>query len=97
MRRSEPMSPLSLRWLTVLVFAAFAGGCSDGEALPSHEEIVRPDFEAILELQDQPCSAVETFEKTDELDYQVTCADGPSYRIRVSPEGNVLVTPHLSR
>lgn len=82
--------------ITILaaVLALTVTGCSPEQSLLSHEQIVGADFEAILEVQGQPCGQVDSFRKNTDLDYQVTCSSGDVYRIHVSQEGLVNVTPH---
>ncbi len=68
-------------------------GCSRDDE-PSHEEIINAEFEAILELHDQACNGVDSFEKIEDLDYRVTCINGEIYRVHVSHEGHISVAPH---
>ncbi len=92
--------PKSLLWkncapvVLAILLSPWSGGCSRDEARPSHEEIVAAEFEAILDLHDQACGTVQSFEKIGELDYKVTCTSGEVYRVKVSHEGGIDVTNH---
>lgn len=77
----------------ILAFAAVCVGCSK-EKPPSHEDIIRGDFEEILDLNEQKCDGIVSFEKISDLEYLVACGNGESYRIHVSHEGHVNVAPH---
>ena len=79
--------------MAAIMISAFCVGCSRDDE-PSHEEIINAEFEAILELHDQDCSGVVSFEKVEELDYRVTCSSGEIYRVHVSHEGHINVAPH---
>ncbi len=67
--------------------------CREAEP-PSHEEIVRADLAAILDLQGSPCGEVVAYALDRRLDYRVECATGDVYRIHVSAEGHVNVKEH---
>jgi len=81
-----------------LILTAIAGllavACSREPPPRPHVEIIKDDFKEILELNSQACDSIENFEKISGLEYRVTCANGENYRIHVSHEGRVNVTPH---
>jgi hypothetical protein len=80
-------------WLACLVVLWALTACREAEP-PSHEEIVRADLAAILDLQGSPCGQVVGYEQDRQLDYRVECATGDVYRIHVSVEGHVNVQEH---
>jgi hypothetical protein len=91
--KSSRWVPWASAILAILLYP-WSGGCSREEARPSHEEIVAAEFEVILDLHDQACGGVSSFEKVDDLAYKVTCTSGEVYRIHVSYEGHVNVATH---
>ena len=61
---------------------------------PSHAEIVRSELAQLLTADHPSCGAVRLYSRRDRLDYRVECASGQVYRVRVSADGRVLVTPY---
>jgi len=60
---------------------------------PTHAEIVRGELSQLL--ADQPsCGAVRLYSRRGKLDYRVECDSGQVYRVRVSADGRVLITPY---
>jgi hypothetical protein len=72
------------------------GACGEAKP-PSHEDIVRKDLAAIIDLQGSPCGQVVAFEMDRQLDYRVECETGHVYRIHVSPEGHVNLSKHAEQ
>ena len=64
---------------------------------PPHAEIVRSELTLILASQHPSCGAVRLHSRRDRLDYRVECASGQVYRVRVSADGRVLITPEEGR
>ncbi len=87
------MSARPLRLVVGLACLAAVAACREAEP-PSHEEIVRADLAAILDLQGSPCGQVVGYSLDRRLDYRVECATGDVYRIHVSAEGHVNVKEH---
>jgi hypothetical protein len=54
---------------------------------------VRSELTLILASQHPSCGAVRLYSRRDRLDYRVECASGQVYRVRVSANGRVLITP----
>lgn len=61
---------------------------------PPHAQIVREHLTQMLAAQQPPCGAVRLYSRRDRLDYRVECASGQAYRVRVSGDGRVLITPY---
>jgi hypothetical protein len=63
-------------------------------APPTHAEIVRQQLSLLLASQHPSCGAVRLYSRRDRLDYRVECSSGEVYRVRVSGDGHVLITPY---
>ena len=61
---------------------------------PTHAEIVRGELSQLLASDHPSCGAVQLYSRHGRLDYRVECASGQVYRVRVSADGRVLVTPY---
>lgn len=79
-----------LTWLGCLALVSANIGCHKAES-PSHDEIIRADLVAILELQGLRCNQVVGHTMDQRMDYRVECATGDVYRIHISAEGHVNV------
>jgi hypothetical protein len=80
-------------WFLGIAASALAA-CSTPTPQPpaqahSHEQIVRDELAGIIVLQGLPCTAVLGYSLDQRLQYQVSCATGERYRVRVSPIGRV--------
>jgi hypothetical protein len=60
----------------------------------THAEIVREQLSNILDTQHPDCGAVRLYSRRDRLDYRVECSSGEVFRVRVSGDGHVLITPY---
>jgi hypothetical protein len=60
---------------------------------PTHAEIVREQLTLILATQHPSCGEVQRYSRQERLDYRVECASGERFRVRVSGDGRVLITP----
>jgi hypothetical protein len=60
---------------------------------PTHAEIVREQLTLILATQHLSCGEVQRYSRQERLDYRVECASGELFRVRVSGDGRVLITP----
>jgi hypothetical protein len=61
---------------------------------PSHADIVRGELAQLLATDQPSCGAVRLYSRRGRLDYRVECASGQVYRVRVSADGHVLITPY---
>jgi hypothetical protein len=59
----------------------------------THAQIVREQLTLILATQHPSCGEVQRYGRQERLDYRVECASGERFRVRVSGDGRVLVTP----
>jgi hypothetical protein len=76
-------------WFLGVAASALAACSSPPAQPPSHEQIVRDELAGIIVLQGLPCTAVLGYSLDQRLQYQVSCATGERYRVRVSPIGRV--------
>jgi len=63
---------------------------------PPHAELVRGELAQLVASQQPPCGAVLEYTRHGRLDYRVACRSGQVYRVRVSADGRVEVTPYDS-
>jgi len=86
--RRAPLALIALPWLLA--------GCQMPPALapPSHAEIVRSELRQLLASDHPSGGAVRLYSRSGRLDYRVECASGQVYRVRVSADGHVIVTPY---
>jgi hypothetical protein len=81
----------------VLGLACVLAGCQAPPAAPApptHAEIVRAELTQLLAADQPACGAVLLYSRRGRLDYRVECDSGQVYRVRVSPDGRVLITPY---
>ena len=91
------------RWRTGWLYALWLPWLSACQAPPSatapqatHAAIVRAELAQLVDSQKPPCGAVLAYTRHDRLDYRVECQSGRVYRVRVSADGHVMVTPYES-
>ena len=58
------------------------------------EEFMRRQLFAIINLAGHECGSVSSYQSRDSRDSIVTCKEGTTYRIQVTPEGRVDVNRH---
>jgi len=70
-------------------------GCWPGSLLAADsagaEAAEAKDLTAVIALHGLPCGQVISTAKQGENDYIATCKDGNRYRVKVNPEGRVVV------
>jgi hypothetical protein len=84
------------RGTRVLLLPCLLAGCQTLPPAPppTHAEIVRGELSQLLASDHPSCGAVQLYSRHDRLDYRVECASGQVYRVRVSADGRVRVTPY---
>lgn len=87
------------RLLGALLTACALAACQAPAPPPaeSHAEWVRGELTQLLDDQQPACGAVLVYSRRDRLDYRVECASGRVYRVRVTGDGRVRVTPEDPR
>jgi hypothetical protein len=63
---------------------------------PSHADFVRGELAELLATDQPSCGVVRLYSRRGRLDYRVECASGQVFRVRVSADGHVLITPYVS-
>lgn len=81
------------RWLQLLWLPCVAACQAPAPTPTPHAALLRADFAALLADLQPPCGAVQEYTRHGRLDYRVVCASGQAYRVRVSADGYVRVTP----
>jgi hypothetical protein len=89
----RPSTATLRRWLCCSLLPCGLAACQTAPPPPPHAEIVRSELTQILASQHPSCGAVRLHSRRDRLDYRVECASGQVYRVRVSADGRVLITP----
>lgn len=62
---------------------------------PSHADFVRGELAELLTTDQPSCGVVRLYSRRGRLDYRVECASGQVFRVRVSADGHVLITPYV--
>ena len=78
------------RCAAALMAAGALAGC---QTPPAHEQWVREQLGEIVDAQVPDCGAVRVHVRRQRLDYHVVCQSGAAYRVRVTADGRVRVTP----
>jgi hypothetical protein len=55
---------------------------------------MRGELSQLLAADQPTCGAVLLYSRRGRLDYRVECSSGQVYRVRVSADGRVVVTPY---
>ena len=76
--------------LCALVAVGVLAGC---QTPPTQEQVVREQLGEIVDAQVPDCGAVRVHVRRQRLDYHVVCQSGAAYRVRVTGDGRVQVTP----
>lgn len=79
--------------LFIILLLGSVTACREPSQPLSHEEIIRADFAEILALENLDCGEVVSHKLDDHLNYRIECETGDVYRIHVSEEGHVRVSP----
>ena len=75
-------------------FLCLLSGCTPRHDSMSHDEIIKADLHAIIELQGSSCGEVSSYQLNDDHEYLVVCETGDVYRIHISQEGHINVNAH---
>ncbi len=82
---------------TSILFCCLLGITSCSQESKDHESFVKQELQDIIELLDVECGEVVSYELRKHLEYIVTCSNGETLRMHVSPEGEVNAVPHNDR